>query len=79
MTVLPLLLFACVLYVECANPFITHRYAADPAGHVWDSEDRLYVYASHDQPNAENHNSMDQYYVYSTDNLVDWTDHGYVF
>ena len=57
------------------NPFITHLYTADPSAHVWD-DGRLYVYASHDIAPPQGCDLMDQYHVFSTDNLVDWTDHG---
>ncbi|MCM1143035.1 MAG: glycosyl hydrolase family 43, partial [Muribaculum sp.] len=57
------------------NPFITHMYTADPSGHVWD-DGRLYIYASHDVDPPRGCDLMDHYHVFSTDNLVDWKDHG---
>lgn len=57
------------------NPFITELYTADPSGHVW-NDGRLYVYASHDIDPPRGCDLMDKYHVFSTDNLVDWTDHG---
>lgn len=68
----------CTSVVLCINPFIQHRYAADPAAHIWDAEDRMYVYASWDNPEAVSHDSMDRYHVYSSVDLVAWVDHGYV-
>lgn len=57
------------------NPFITHMYTADPSAHVW-SDGRLYVYASHDIDPPRGCDLMDQYHVFSTDDMVHWTDHG---
>lgn len=57
------------------NPFVTHMFTADPSGHVWD-DGRLYVYASHDIDPPRGCDKMDKYHVFSTDDLVNWTDHG---
>lgn len=65
--------------VLAKNPVITYRYSADPAAHVWPTDpERVYIYASHDQDDAVNHGSMDQYYVYSSTDMVNWEDHGMV-
>ncbi len=57
------------------NPFITTMYTADPSAHVW-ADGRLYVYPSHDIAPARGCDLMDQYHVFSTDDMVNWTDHG---
>lgn len=57
------------------NPFITSMYTADPSAHVW-ADGRLYIYCSHDIPPAYGCNWMDKYHVFSTDDMVHWTDHG---
>ncbi|GAA4318619.1 hypothetical protein GCM10023149_16790 [Mucilaginibacter gynuensis] len=57
------------------NPFITHMYTADPSAHVW-ADGRLYVYASHDIAPPRGCDLMDQYHVFSTDDMVHWKDHG---
>lgn len=57
------------------NPFITHMYTADPSAHVWD-DGRLYIYASHDVEPPRGCDLMDKYHVFSTDDMVNWTDHG---
>ena len=57
------------------NPFITHMYTADPSAHVWE-DGRLYVYASHDVDPPRGCDLMDRYHVFSTDDMVNWTDHG---
>ena len=57
------------------NPFIMHMYTADPSAHVW-ADGRLYVYASHDIDPPRGCDLMDRYHVFSTDDMVNWTDHG---
>jgi len=57
------------------NPFITHMYTADPSAHVWE-DGCLYVYPSHDVAPPRGCDLMDKYHVFSTDDLVNWTDHG---
>jgi hypothetical protein len=59
------------------NPLITHMYTADPAVHVWPNSDRLWLYATHDEPDAKDHATVD-YHVFSTDDLITWVDHGRV-
>src|SRR6186713_1399781 len=59
------------------NPFITSIYTADPSAHVW-ADGRLYVYPSHDIDPPRGCDLMDQYHVYSTDDMVHWKDHGEV-
>ncbi len=56
------------------NPFATHHYFADPSAHVWNG--RLYVYPSHDIDPPRGCDLMDRYHVLSTDDMVNWTDHG---
>lgn len=53
-----------------------HIYAADPSAHVFN--DRLYLYVSYDEPNTNSYDSMACYHVVSTDDLVNWVDHGRV-
>lgn len=57
------------------NPFVTNIFTADPSAHVW-GDGRLYVYPSHDIAPPRGCDLMDQYHVYSTDDMVHWTDHG---
>jgi len=58
------------------NPIITHKYSADPNAFVWN--DRLYVICSHDVDNQQGFD-MHDYILLSTDDLVNWTDHGDIF
>ena len=70
--------FAAVALVNGAsaqNPIIQTQYTADPAPMVWN--DRLYVYTTHDE-DGSTWFTMDEWRVYSTDDMVNWTDHGAV-
>jgi hypothetical protein len=59
------------------NPFVRDIYTADPSAHVW-ADGRLYVYPSHDMDPPRGCDLMDKYHVYSTDDMVTWTDHGQI-
>lgn len=62
------------------NPIIKTVFAADASAHVWENDpDTLWLYTSHDEPNANTHDGMQSYHVFSTKNMVDYTDHGRVF
>lgn len=63
------------------NPFIRDQFTADPSAHVFG--DRLYVYPSHDIVAREGKGKigwfcMEDYHVFSSANLTDWTDHGVI-
>lgn len=58
------------------NPIIKHDRTADPAVLMAPDGKTLWMYTSHDQDDAVDYDSMDGYRLYSTTNLVDWTDHG---
>ena len=60
---------------QAENPIIQHMYTADPSARVF-KDGRLYVYASHDVDPPHGCDLMDQYHVFSTDNMVNWKDHG---
>ncbi len=61
------------------RPLISHIYAADPSGHVWPTDTTtLWLYTSHDVPGTNHHATMYDYHVFSTKDLVNWTDHGRV-
>jgi arabinoxylan arabinofuranohydrolase len=55
------------------NPIISHIFTADPSAHVFNG--RVYVYASHDLDDQTGYNMKD-YHVFSSDDLVNWQDHG---
>jgi len=67
-------LFSTVAFAQ-KNPFIKHMYTADPSARVW-SDGRLYVYASHDIAPPRGCDLMDQYHVFSTNDMINWVDHG---
>lgn len=56
------------------NPIITDKYTADPAALVHD--DTVYLYVGHDQaPIDKNFYEMNEWLVYSSTDLVNWTEH----
>jgi hypothetical protein len=59
------------------NPFVRGIYTADPSARVW-ADGRLYVYPSHDIAPPRGCDLMDKYHVYSTGDMVNWTDHGQI-
>jgi hypothetical protein len=61
------------------NPIAPHIFAADPSAHVWPNDpDTVWVYASHDHAGANSFDTMSGYHVFSSKDLVNWTDHGQV-
>jgi hypothetical protein len=64
--------------LHAGNPLIPTVYSADPSAHVWPGDDRLWLYASHDQPGTNTHDTMLSYHVFSSADLVNWTDYGVV-
>ncbi|GAB2461372.1 hypothetical protein GCM10011375_12530 [Hymenobacter qilianensis] len=63
------------------NPFITNQFTADPTARVFNG--RVYVYPSHDIPCGPGRGRigwfcMEDYHVFSSANLTDWTDHGVI-
>lgn len=66
--------------LEAQNPIIRDQFTADPTARVF--EGRVYVYPSHDIPSPierlEEWFCMEDYHVFSSENLTDWTDHGVI-
>ncbi len=60
------------------NPIIKTVFSADPSVHVWDDKDQIWVYASNDEPMTNTHDSMQSYHVFSSRDMVNWTDYGCV-
>lgn len=63
------------------NPLILSQYTADPSARVFG--DRVYVYPSHDILATPGHGRagwfcMEDYHVFSSANLTEWTDHGMI-
>jgi len=71
-------LFAAALTsatVQAENPAITHVLTADPAAMVHD--DRVYLYTGHDEAKDNSKfYEMHKWLVFSSDDMVNWTDHG---
>lgn len=63
------------------NPIIRTMYSADPSARVFG--DRVYVFPSHDILATQGRGRvgwfcMEDYHVFSSSNLTDWTDHGMI-
>ncbi|MCF0191235.1 MAG: family 43 glycosylhydrolase [Marinilabiliaceae bacterium] len=70
------------LSVFAQNPIIKGTYNADPTARVFNG--RVYLFPSHDIPpatpelQARKWFCMGDYHVYSSDDMVHWTDHGVI-
>lgn len=60
-----------------ANPIISYPYTADPSPHQW-SDGKYYMYCSHDKDTDVDWD-MEDYHVFSSLDLVTWTDNGIAF
>jgi len=68
-------------YTFAQNPVIRNQFTADPAARVFN--DTVYLYTSHDILANKNRGRvgwfcMEDYHVFSSTNLTDWTDHGVI-
>ena len=63
---------------QAQNPIVSHCYTADPAPMVFEGNDSLYVYCDEDMnvPGVNDLYYMERGRVYSTVDMVNWTDHG---
>ncbi|MEJ0099456.1 MAG: family 43 glycosylhydrolase [Pseudomonadota bacterium] len=67
---------------SATNPLIMDQFTADPTARVFDG--RIYVYPSHDIKAPPGYKGrpdwfvMEDYHVFSSDNLTDWKDHGVI-
>ena len=64
---------ATALSAAAQNPFVQTWFTSDPAPMVHDGT--MYVYTGHDEDNADFF-WMQEWRVYSTQDMVNWTDHG---
>lgn len=76
-----LFLVSITIQLHAQNPLIRDQYSADPSARVFG--DRVYVYPSHDILATEGRGRvgwfcMEDYHVFSSANLTDWTDHGMI-
>ncbi len=81
MAVVFLLLVFGVKDIFAQNPLIMDQFTADPTARVF--EGKIYVYPSHDIPARPGKGRagwfvMEDYHVFSSENLTDWTDHGVI-
>jgi len=72
---LALTTFRALPLAHAINPIIQTKFTADPAPLVHDGT--LYLYTSHDEDSATGF-TMYNWLLYSTTDLVNWTDHGIV-
>ena len=64
-----------VVPVRADNPIIQTIYTADPAPYVWNN--RLWLFADHDEPNSNTY-IMKDWRLFSSDDVVNWQDHGVI-
>lgn len=66
--------------LNAQNPIVRDQFTADPTARVF--EGKMYVYPSHDIPSPierlKEWFCMADYHVFSSENLVDWKDHGVI-
>ena len=74
------LLMSVPLVSMAQNPIIRDQFTADPTARVFNN--KVYLYPSHDiMPPAGQRQDwfcMEDYHVFSSENLTDWTDHGVI-
>jgi hypothetical protein len=68
-------------YASAQNPIVRDQFSADPTARLFNG--RVYVFPSHDivaRPGQGRPNwfCMEDYHVFSSANLTDWTDHGVI-
>ena len=75
-----LLALALPLTVVAQNPIIRDQFTADPTARVFN--DKVYLYPSHvifpPEGQRQDWFCMEDYHVFSSENLTDWTDHGMI-
>ena len=68
------------MMMSAQNPIIRDQFSADPTARVFNN--KVYVYPSHDIVPPEGQRQdwfcMEDYHVFSSENLTDWTDHGVI-
>ena len=79
--VLLAMLFITASAISAQNPIIRNQFSADPSARVFG--DKVYLFPSHDILAKEgqgrpNWFCMEDYHVFSSVNLTEWTDHGVI-
>ena len=74
-------LFCLNHIIGAQSPIIRDQFTADPSGRVFNG--KMYVFPSHDIVAREGQGRpgwfcMEDYHVFSSQNLTDWTDHGVI-
>lgn len=73
-------LLICAATAGAQNPIIRDQFTADPTAKVFNG--KVYLYPSHDIESPIDRLKewfcMEDYHVFSSDNLTDWTDHGVI-
>ena len=71
---------AACIQMNAQNPIIRNIYSADPTARVFNG--KVYLYPSHDifPPEGQRQDwfCMEDYHVFSSEDLMDWTDHGMI-
>jgi len=74
------ILMGVPLLAAAQNPIIRDQFTADPTARVFNN--KVYLYPSHDikPPVGQRQDwfCMEDYHVFSSENLTDWTDHGVI-
>jgi hypothetical protein len=73
--------FIFTINLSAQNPLIMDQFTADPTARVF--EGKIYVYPSHDIIASKGKGRvgwfcMEDYHVFSSENLTDWQDHGVI-
>ena len=75
-----MLVLGVPLITQAQNPIIRNQFTADPTARVFNG--KVYLYPSHDIMPPEGQRQdwfcMEDYHVFSSENLTDWTDHGMI-
>ena len=75
-----LLLLSVPLTAAAQNPVISGQFTADPTARVFNN--KVYLYPSHDifppEGTRQDWFSMEDYHVFSSEDLVTWQDHGVI-
>ena len=79
-TIMTAVMMGVPLMVAAQNPVIRNQFTADPTARVFNG--KVYLYPSHDilPPAGQRQDwfCMEDYHVFSSENLTDWTDHGVI-
>ena len=78
--ILKLFLLSVPLTAAAQNPVISGQFTADPTARVFNN--KVYMYPSHDifppEGTRQDWFSMEDYHVFSSEDLVNWQDHGVI-